>query len=168
MRFQTSLSHPAPIDQQESKSRRHLTLPVPLNSQSQAERYILSRSQMVTNSNEQQDISPETPSSMTGTGPRTFQLPMSHDEYMRKWNKEKTNEIIKKQKHRYVYGTPPSSARTAFSLPMYLTPSIQSNKPLSSQSNDTQPSIPVARAVKNDNSTEQPKKIESRRKFTAV
>jgi hypothetical protein len=118
--------------------------------------------------NEQQDISPETPSSITGTSLRTFQCLMSHDEYMNKWRKEKTNEIIKKQKHRYVYGTPPSSTRTAFSLPMYLTPSIQSNKPLSSQRNDTQPSIPLTRTVKNDNSTERPKKMESRHRFTAV
>jgi hypothetical protein len=159
------------MNQQESKPSRQLTLPIPLNnnnSQSPAERYIFSRSQMLSYSNEQQDISPETPSSITGTNLSTLQSPMSHAEHMNKWHQKQTNEIKKKQKHRYVYGPPPSSSNTAFSSPMYCTPPIQSNIPLSSRRNDPQPSISLTHAVKNDNSTERSKKIESRNKFTAV
>jgi hypothetical protein len=60
---------------------------------------------MLINSNEHQDISPENSSSITGTTSSSIQSTKSHDERMQKWQQKKVNEIHKKQKHRYVYGT---------------------------------------------------------------
>ncbi len=102
------MSQPTSSNQQNPTPRRHLTLPVPLNTtypQSPAERYVTFLSQMLINSNEHQDISPESPSSITRTTCSSIQSPMSHAERMQKWQEKKVNEIYKKQKHRYVYGT---------------------------------------------------------------
>ncbi len=128
MKLQTSLSQPSPSKSQKSTSRRHLTLPEPLNknySQSPAERYILSRSSMLRQSNEQQ----RTPSAAS---PTTI-IPLGHSERMHLWHQTKVNEIYKKQKHRYVYGPPPTSRGFPFSSPSFF---LQSNLSLTSQKNN--------------------------------
>ncbi|CAF0774276.1 unnamed protein product [Adineta steineri] len=159
-KLQASLSQPEPKKQQETKSRRHLTLPTLSNNnytQSPAEQYILHRSQMLNISNEQQDSSPETPLSFTGTNLSTAQSPMSHTERMDQWREKQTNDFRKKHKHQYVYGSPSSSSSNqTFSTSMYSTPSISSS---SSQRNNSTSSISSTAAVKNDN---KPKR------FTAV
>jgi len=151
-------------DQQKPNPRRYLTLPIPLNnnySQSPAEHYIACRSQMLNKSIEQQDISPETSSSITGTNINSIQSSMSHAEKMHKWHQEQTEKIFKKQKHRYVYGPPPSSSVTSptslglqFSSAMYFSPVA----PL----NNIQSSMTSTRTIKKDNLTERSKANESR------
>ncbi|CAF0735608.1 unnamed protein product [Rotaria sordida] len=164
-RFQSSLSQPTPIDstnQQKSNIRRHLTLPIYLNNtypQSPAERYITGISQTLMSPNEQLDISPETPSSIissiTQSSINSIQRPMSHAELMNRWHQKKANEICKKQKHRYIYGTPlspsvqtPTSLDMIFSSPMYFKPTTPSNLPSPSQKNDLQLPMPSNHTVK--------------------
>jgi len=132
-------------------------------------------------SNDQQDISPETPLSIASSIPRTsinpIQSSMSHAERMYKWHQEEANKICKKQKHRYTYGPPPPSSRgiptslgSTFPPPMYLPPSTQLNLPLSSQRNNIQASMPSTHTIKKDKLTGQSKTTESRHKimFSAV
>jgi hypothetical protein len=115
--LQTSLSQPGPPKQSKSNSRRHLTLPEPLNNnnypQCSAELYVSARSQMLVPANEQKDLSPETPSSITASTINSFPLNMGYADVMNNWRQKKTYEICKKHKHRYVYGTPPSSSLTS-------------------------------------------------------
>jgi len=111
--------------------------------------------------NEQQDISPETPSSITVTSINSIQSPMSHTEKMHKWHQEQTKKIFKKKKHQYVYGPPPSSSVTSptslglqFFPPMYFSPPTRLN--------NIQSSVPSTRTIKKDNLTERSKTNESR------
>ncbi|UJR37260.1 hypothetical protein I4U23_029969 [Adineta vaga] len=96
--------------EKESKSRDHLRLSVTPSDklpESPAERYILSRSQMLNNS---QDISPETPSPIASTTLKSLRSPMNHSEWMQNWHQQQTNNLYKKRKHGYVYGPPPASS----------------------------------------------------------
>lgn len=81
---------------------------------SPAEQYVLFRSEGFTTSHI--NISSETPSAPPF---------LSHAQLMQRWQQEKTNEINRKQKHRYSYNTaPPSSSN----LPLQQSSSIDSNK----------------------------------------
>ena len=96
----------------ESKPRHHLVLPItPSNNyqQSAAESYILSRSQMLNSSPDSQDSSPETPMSNAASISTVLCMPMTHAERMQNWHQQQTNNLYKKQKHRYMYGPPPTS-----------------------------------------------------------
>ncbi|CAF1085258.1 unnamed protein product [Rotaria sp. Silwood1] len=165
MNLQSSLSDPESIEstnQQTSKSRRPLTLPVSLSNtypQSPAERYIIAKSQMLISPNEDLDISPKTPSSITSSITQSsissVQCPMSHTELMDRWHQKKAHEICKKHKHQYIYGTPLSpSAQTSsslgmtFSLPMFYKPATPSNLSSPSQKNDLQSSISSNHTIK--------------------
>ena len=102
----------------ESKSRHHLVLPITSTNnyqQSTAEQYILSRSQMTNSSPGSQDSSPETPTSNATSISTVLSIPMTHTERMQNWQQQQTNNLYKKQKHRYVYGPPPTSPSSNYS-----------------------------------------------------
>ncbi|CAF2871760.1 unnamed protein product [Rotaria sp. Silwood2] len=184
----SSLSQPTSINstnQQKLNSRHHLTLPVSLNNtypQSPAENYIIAKSQMLMSPNEQLDSSPDSPSSIisltTQSSISSIQCPPSHAELMQRWHQKKANEICKKQKHRYIYGTPlspsaqtPSSLGMTFFSPMPFKPATPSNLPSLSQNNDLQLSIPSNYKVKKDKLTQQSQANKSNDKtktFTTV
>lgn len=107
----------------ESNSRRYLTSPASLNTpnsypSSPAERYIARQSHIVLNGNTQLAPSPETPSSLATNTIQFLQLNMSHAERMHQWQQKQSNEIYKKQKYRYVYGTPSSTVTSPMGLPV--------------------------------------------------
>ena len=83
---------------------------------------------MLGQSNEQQ----HTPSTASSTTNTTI-IPMGHSERMHLWHQTKVNEKRKKQKHRYIYGPPPTSRGFPFSSPSSF---IQSNLSLTSQKNN--------------------------------
>jgi hypothetical protein len=161
VKFQTSLSQPSPSIESKPSARRHLTLPEPLNNnnnyypQSRAELYVLARSQMLSQANEQKDLSPETPLSITASSIHPFQLNLTHTELMNNWYQKKTYELRKKRKHGYVYGVPPKSPLTSpIGLGFTFPPSTQ----LLSQQSDIQ-------SGKKDNLTDRSKTNESRSKL---
>ena len=127
----------------ESKSRTHLTLaiPPPENyAQSSAERYILSRSQMLNNPVERQDSSPDTPSSITGSHVSALPSPMSYNQRMHQWHQEQNTRIRKKHKHQYVYGHPPPSSPMRLPSPSNVSPAspTTNNQPSTAHENSTE------------------------------
>ncbi|CAF1388329.1 unnamed protein product [Adineta ricciae] len=112
----------------ESKPRHHLVLPItPSNNyqQSAAESYVLSRSQMLNSSPDSQDSSPETPISNTTSISTILCIPMTHAERMQNWHQQQTNNLYKKQKHRYMYGPPPTSPSSNYSTAFNRSMSLQ-------------------------------------------
>jgi hypothetical protein len=109
---------------------------------------------MVSNTSDQQDVSPDSPSSITASLARStissIQSPLNHHELMHKWRQSKTCEINKKQKHRYMYGPPPpSSIRTPmlfdvqYASPMYFSTSTEVNSTEKNNKQSSHLDVPV-------------------------
>lgn len=140
----------------EQKSRRHLTLNIPSAEnypQSAAERYILSRAQALNAQTGFSDMTPDTPSSVVSTHSSTASSPMSHIERMENWHAEQRTLIQKKQKHRYVYGPPPTTSPMRVSLP---TPPASSSSSSASPS-PTSNNSPFHSAASHGHPVERPK-----------
>lgn len=92
---------------------RQLTLPITGYPQSLAERYIAARAQIGSNP---EDLSPATPSSASSSSGSSqvyaFEPAGGHHALMHQWHQQKTHEVQRKEKHRYVYGQPPPVERS--------------------------------------------------------